>query len=58
MGKKADAADRMAAGVERMAVVFETMERRDKYVESLREQNESLLKEIAELKVKLQKPLG
>jgi hypothetical protein len=37
MGKKAQAAERLAAGVERMAEVFVEMSRRDRYVEELRD---------------------
>ena len=38
MGKKSDAAERMAKACESMAAVFVEMSQRDKYVEELREQ--------------------
>jgi prefoldin subunit 5 len=38
MGKKSDAAERMAVACESMAAVFVEMSNRDRYVEELREQ--------------------
>jgi hypothetical protein len=51
MGKKSDAAERMAKACESMAAVFEDMQRRDKHVGELQAENDRLREQMAEVVV-------